>query len=77
MCVCVCVCVSVVVQLQDAERKKFGKCEHIDMDWGVDGDDEDIYQTPTTASQPQPSSSIKRSDTTGNISGEGQVKAVM
>ena len=70
MCVCVCVC----CQLNDAERKKFAKCEHIDIDWGVDDEDEEIYQIPTTASQPQPSpkspeGGIRRSDTTGNIAG--------
>jgi Arf-GAP/SH3 domain/ANK repeat/PH domain-containing protein len=62
--------------LQDAEKKKFGKCEHIDVDWGVEDEDDEIYQTPTLVSQPLPSpnlqhhhgSSIKRSDTTGNIS---------
>ena len=62
----------IYIQLQDAERKKFSKCEHIDVDWGVDDEDEEIYQTPTTSSQPQPpqsSASIKRSDTTGNIAG--------
>ena len=65
-----------VFQLQDAEKKKFGKGEHIDIDWGVEDEDDEIYQTPTLASQPLPSpnlphhgSSIKRSDTTGNISG--------
>ena len=66
-----------VFQLQDAEKKKFGKCEHIDVDWGVEDEDDEIYQTPTLVSQPLPSpnlqhhhgSSIKRSDTTGNISG--------
>lgn len=52
--------------LQESERKKLSKCEHIDIDWGVDGEEEEIYQIPTTASQPQP---IKRSDTTGNIAG--------
>ena len=57
---------SLCPQLQESERKKLSKCEHIDIDWGVDGEEEEIYQIPTTASQPQP---IKRSDTTGNIAG--------
>ena len=63
-------------QLLEAEKKKFGKCEHIDVDWGVEDEEDDIYQTPTLASQPLSSpnlqhhgTSIKRSDTTGNISG--------
>ena len=64
-----------MLQLQDAEKKRFGKCEHIDVDWGVEDDDDEIYQTPTPVSQPLPSPkiqhgpSIKRSDTTGNITG--------
>ena len=58
-----------VFQLVEAERKKFAKCEHIDIDWGVDGEEEEIYQIPTTVSKPQPTGGIKRSDTTGNISG--------
>lgn len=64
--------VCLYVQLVEAERKKFGKCEHIDIDWGVDGEEDEIYQIPTTVSKPQPMASpggIKRSDTTGNISG--------
>lgn len=40
--------------LQDASKKKFTKCDHIDVDWGV-GDqegEEEIYQTPVIDSQP-------------------------
>lgn len=41
-------------QLQDAAKKKFAKCDHIDIDWGVSTgeQEEEIYQTPIVDSQP-------------------------
>ena len=70
-------------QLQDAAKKKFSKCEHIDVDWGVGNDEEDIYQTPVIDSQPaaitsQPlttGGSIKKSETTGNFAGRKSLLA--
>ena len=57
-------------QLQDAAKKKFTKCEHIDVDWGVGDQEEDIYQTPLVDMQP-PEGGMKKSETTGNIAGGG------
>lgn len=64
-------------QLQDASRKKFTKCDHIDVDWGVaEEGEEEIYQTPITESQqtraspPTTVGSIKRSGTADQIAGQ-------
>ncbi|XP_064381820.1 arf-GAP with SH3 domain, ANK repeat and PH domain-containing protein 1-like isoform X2 [Halichondria panicea] len=61
--------------LQDASKKKFSKCEHIDVDWGVGGDgEEDIYQIPVAPStSPSGDSSLKRSETTGNMADDVSV----
>jgi len=63
--------------LQDASRKKFTKCDHIDVDWGVaEEGEEEIYQTPITESQqtrtspPTTVGSIKRSGTADQIAGQ-------
>ena len=59
-----------LVQLQDAGKKKFSKCDHIDVDWGVGEEgEEDIYQTPIIDSQQPPAPSIKHGGTTDNIAG--------
>lgn len=61
------------LQLQDGAKKKFTKCEHIDVDWGVGGaeGEEDIYQTPVGGGfigrSISPGGGIKRSETTGNL----------
>lgn len=52
-------------QLQDAVKKKFTKCDHIDVDWGVGEEEEDIYQTPVVDSLP--TGTMKKSDTTGDL----------
>jgi hypothetical protein len=69
-------------QLSDALKKKFTKCDHIDVDWGVgDGGEaeEEIYQTPVIDSQmssavPGPSAgsdgTLKKSETVGNFQDE-------
>ncbi len=69
-------------QLTDALKKKFTKCDHIDVDWGVgDGGEgeEEIYQTPVIDSQmssavPGPSAgsdgTLKKSETVGNFQEE-------
>lgn len=58
--------------LQDAGKNKFSKCEHIDLDWGVGIEgEEEIYQTPmldSTLGATPPAASIKKSDTSGNLS---------
>ena len=73
-----------LIQLQDAAKSKFAKCDHIDIDWGVSGEqEEDIYQTPILDSQPAPATSeqplppgssngtaIKHSASSGDIVGE-------
>ena len=61
---------TILVQLQDAGKKKFSKCDHIDVDWGVGEEgEEDIYQTPIIDSQQPPAPSIKHGGTTDNIAG--------
>ena len=60
-------------QLQDASRKKFGKCEHIDIDWGVNNGDcenESIYQTPVDLGH-NGNGGMRRSETADNIMGGG------
>lgn len=60
-------------QLQDASRKKFGKCEHIDIDWGVsngDCENESIYQTPVDLGH-NGNGGMRRSETADNIMGGG------
>ena len=39
------------------------------MDWGVEDQEEDIYQTPVMDAQPP--GGIKKSETTGDIAGGG------
>ena len=70
------------LQLTDALKKKFTKCDHIDVDWGVgDGGEgeEEIYQTPVIDSQmssavPGPSAgsdgTLKKSETVGSFQEE-------
>ena len=65
--------------MTDAAKKKFTKCDHIDVDWGVgDGGegDEEIYQTPvvdmqSNSSVPGPSAggegTLKKSETVGSF----------
>ena len=69
-------------QLTDALKKKFTKCDHIDVDWGVGdgGGEEEIYQTPIIDGQqnsavPAPSSggtegTLKKSETVGSFQDE-------
>ena len=79
------------MQLTDALKKKFAKCDHIDVDWGVgDGGEgeEDIYQTPVIDSQmssavPGPSAgsegTLKKSETVGSFHDErskGEIQRV-
>ena len=47
--------------LEDAAKKKFSKCEHIDVDWGVEDDDNDLYQVPVVPG------GMKRSGTDGAL----------
>ena len=68
--------------MTDALKKKFTKCDHIDVDWGVgDGGEgeEEIYQTPVIDSQtssavPGPSAgsdgTLKKSETVGSFQDE-------
>ena len=61
-------------QLQDASRKKYSKCEHIDIDWGVSNGDcesESIYQTPVDLGHGSGNGGMKRSETEDNIIGGG------
>lgn len=72
-------CACTTSQLTDALKKKFTKCDHIDVDWGVgDGGEgeEEIYQTPVIDSQtssavPGPSAgsdgTLKKSETVGSF----------
>lgn len=62
--------------MTDALKKKFTKCDHIDVDWGVgDGGEgqEDIYQTPvidaqsSSASGYGPEGTLKKSETVGSF----------
>ena len=62
----------VYLQLHDAAKKKFAKCDHIDVDWGVGEEEEDIYQTPVIESIPAVESS-KKTDATGNIAEKGDL----
>ena len=58
------------LQLTDALKKKFTKCDHIDVDWGVgDGGEgeEEIYQTPIIDTQP--SSAVPGPSVSGSGSG--------
>ena len=60
--------------MTDALKKKFTKCDHIDVDWGVgDGGEgeEDIYQTPVVDAQ---SSSASQGPSTGGHGPEGTLK---
>ena len=78
---CYCKCAT-TLQLTDALKKKFTKCDHIDVDWGVgDGGEgeEEIYQTPVIDSQtssavPGPSAgsdgTLKKSETVGSFQDE-------
>lgn len=51
--------------LEDAAKKKFTKCEHIDVDWGVEDDNSDVYQVPVVT-PPHPGG-MKRSGTDGAL----------
>ncbi|XP_011402926.1 PREDICTED: arf-GAP with SH3 domain, ANK repeat and PH domain-containing protein 2-like [Amphimedon queenslandica] len=60
--------------LQDASKKKYSKCEHIDIDWGVsngDCENESIYQTPVDLGHGSGNGGMKRSETEDNIVGGG------
>lgn len=67
-----------ISQIQDASKKKFSKCEHIDVDWGVSGPegDNDIYQTPTPLTEATQSRSIspvvilKKCESSSYVDGE-------
>ena len=76
-----CMYVCMHSQLTDALKKKFTKCDHIDVDWGVgDGGEEEIYQTPIIEGQPNsvvpaPSSggtegTLRKSETVGSFQDE-------
>ena len=68
-------------QLTDALKRKFTKCDHIDVDWAVvNSDEEEIYQTSITYGQqnsavPAPSSGgtegiLRKSETVGSFQDE-------
>lgn len=62
------------MQLNDALKKKFTKCDHIDVDWGVgyggEGEEE-IYQTPVIDVQ---SGSATPGPSPGGYGSEGILK---
>ena len=58
--------------MSDALKKKFTKCDHIDVDWGVgDGGEgeEEIYQTPVVDAQ-----SSSATPSSGGLGSEGILK---
>ncbi len=52
-------------------KKKFAKCDHIDVDWGVAEEEEDIYQTPVV--EVAATGTMKKSETTGDLVDKGEI----